>query len=719
VSEIAARTRYYPLFLLLLALLSLFKLTLRLQSPPATQSRPAAPSPAVARVDYAQDIKPILSEHCYPCHGPTRHRAGLRLDTLASIHKGADGTPVVVPHHAGKSLLIAAVTGADGAPQMPPSGQPLAAAQIDRLRRWIDEGAPGPKAEETAATPRTHWAFQIPVRPKLPPAPKPEWVRNPIDAFIAAAHAKHRLAPSPPANKGLLLRRVYLDLIGLPPTRIELDAFLADQSQDAYEKVVDHLLASPRYGERWARHWMDVWRYSDADGRKSMKQVWWSHNDIWHWRDWIIQSLNHDKGYDRMVVEMLAGDELAPNDPDAVAGTGFLARSRVTVNRNLWLSNTVEHTAKAFLGVTMNCARCHDHKFDPISQREYYSFRALFEPHDIRGEGSPNPAQSVATNFACVYDAHPDQPTYLFIRGDENRPDTQTRIAPGIPVSLASKDFAIQPVRLPDGKCSTGRRLALARWLVSSSNPLTARVAVNHVWLRHFGRGLVDNPYDFGLRARPPWNPELLDWLAVEFQARGWSLKWLHRLIVTSNTYRMSSAVQAAPSQNLAADPENRYLWRMNPRRMEAEVVRDSLLQLAGELDTSTGGPALPLEADEKSRRRSLYYRYSREDKLPFLIIFDGASVEECYQRPESVVPQQALALLNSEFVHRRARAISDRLTTERVNDQGFIRAAFEHLLSRPPTEHEYAECRQFLRESGGDHLIQVLVNHNDFVTIR
>jgi hypothetical protein len=687
-------------------------------------------SRAAPKVDYARDIKPILSEHCYGCHGSSRHRAGLRLDTVAAIRKGADGAPVIVPGDSAKSVLIAAVSGADGAPQMPPSSQALSAPQINLLRRWIDEGAVGTKNEEGTTTPRTHWAFRAPVRPEVPKVPNSEWIRNPLDAFVAAAHAKRGLKASPPLDKGLLLRRVYLDLIGLPPTRSELCAFLADHSDGAYERVVDRLLDSPRYGERWARHWMDVWRYSDADGRKSMKQVWWSHNDIWHWRDWIIASLNHDKGYDRMVLEMLAGDELSPRDTEAAAGTGFLARSRVTLNRNLWLSNTVEHTAKAFLGLTMNCARCHDHKFDPLSQREYYSFRAIFEPHDIRGEGHPGKAD---TNFACVFDAHPEAHTHLFIRGDENRPDTQTRITPGIPETLASKEFVIRPVALPGGKCSTGRRLALAGWLVGKSNPLTARVAVNHVWLRHFGKGLVDNPYDFGLRAKAPSQPELLDWLAVEFQARGWSLKWLHRLIVTSNTYRMDSAQQHAAPENLAVDADNRYLWRMNPRRMEAEVVRDSLLQLAGELDLATGGPSLPLDTDDKARRRSLYYRYSREDKLPMLVIFDGASVEECYQRPESVVPQQALALLNSEFVNRRARAI----TIKACNSSGdaslpdsdgqecpshdeFIRAAFEHVLCRPPTAREFAECRQFLDEAGAeDRFIHVLVNHNDFVTIR
>jgi hypothetical protein len=430
-----------------------------------------------------------------------------------------------------------------------------------------------------------------------------------------------------------------------------------------------------------------------------------------------------------MVQEMLAGDELAPDDPDALAATGFLVRNRFTKNRNVWLSNTVEHTAKAFLGLTINCARCHDHKFDPISQKDYYRFRAVFEPHDVRTDEYVLGPDGAKGKLAHAIDGDVSRPTFILIRGDENSPDRTTAISPGVPAFLGS-GLEIRPVGVTTetGKVisSSGRRLALARWLCGPNNPLTARVAVNHIWNWHFGRGLVENPYDFGVKTRAPTHLALLDWLAVEFRTKGWSMKHLHRLIVTSNLYRMQSAGQGSEKDGVI-DPQNRYWWRQEPRRMEAEVLRDSLLWLAGNLDLSRGGP--PLDGQTARPRRSLYYRYSQEDKLPFLTIFDAASVEECYRRNQSVVPQQALALLNDEFVWQQARATSRRLTAK--EEEAFVKAAFECVLCRMPTAEEQQSCLEFLRDQGREvgrsatgraaqeHLVHVLLNHNDFVTIR
>jgi hypothetical protein len=691
-------------------------------------------------IDYLWDIKPILSERCYACHAGTRHRGGLRLDTAALLKKGGRRGPAIVRGHSTRSLLIAAVRGTDGTPRMPPEGEPLEADQIARLEAWIDGGARAPDREEPGNPATTHWAFQPPKPLAVPKAGRTDWVRNPIDAFIARGHDQHQLSPSPPAPPGLLLRRVYLDLTGLPPTAEELRAFLADPSDQAYEKIVDKLLNSPRHAERWARHWMDVWRYSDPDGRKSMQLVWWSNPYLWRWRDWIVSSLRRDKGYDRMIVEMLAGDELAPADPDALAGTGFLARNWFDKNRSVWLDHTVEHTGKAFLGLTLNCARCHDHKYDPISQQEYYRFRALFEPHDIRTDQYPLEPGGKGVGLARAFDAFPERPTHLLVRGDEANPDKSISISPGVP-SVLGGALTIRPVRLasrghklPENGAqtptSTGRRLALARWLCDPRNPLTARVAVNHIWARHFGRGFVDNPADFGLKCRRPTQPDLLDWLAVQFQAHHWSMKHLHRLIVTSSLYRMQSAEPPGPSANRELDPENRYWWRMEPRRMEAEVVRDSLLYLAGNLDLTLGGPALTYpetsevsktsEVPSASERRSLYYRYSREDKLEFLTIFDPASVEECYRRDESIVPQQALALVNSDWVRRQAHRLARSL--DRGADAVFVDKAFQAILCRQPTAQEHEACADFLRnqrDGGRGRLVHVLLNHNDFVTIR
>jgi hypothetical protein len=661
--------------------------------------KPAPAPPPARQVEYARDIKPILESRCYGCHGPSRHKAGLRLDTVAGIWRGGNGGAVIVPGNSAESLLIAVVSGADGVPRMPPAGEPLDGAKIALLKSWIDAQT-APAAAETAlrAQPEpVHWAFRMPVAQAVPAVSNPLWTRNPIDAFLAAGHDEKGLTPMPPVAADLLLRRVFIDLVGLPPMREEVLTFRSDTSVDAYEKVVDRLLASPQYGERWGRHWMDVWRYSDPDGRKAKQDIWWGNPHIWRWRDWIIQSLNQDHGYDRMIVEMLAGDEIAPCDATTLAATGFLVRNWFKLSRSVWLNSVVEHTGKAFLGLTIGCARCHDHKFDPITQKEYYQFRAFFQPHDVHC--TPVPGETGKAAFvAHAHDAHPDEATWIFVRGDEKTPDKSTPIAPGVPAALGGTGVCVEPSHSTPAEWgpSTGRRLALARWLADRRRPLTARVAVNHIWARHFGRPLVENVYDFGLRTKPPVQQPLLDWLAVAFMDHDWSMKWLHRLIVTSAAYRTSCSLQGASATHLAADPDNQYYWRMNPRRLEAEVVRDALLRLAGESDATMGGPPLDCLAGPDFSRRSLYFRYSREDKMTFLTTFDAPGVEECYRRQESIVPQQALALENSEFVWGRARQIARRLERE-VPPEAFVTAAFEHVLGRAPMAAEREMCEQFL----------------------
>jgi mono/diheme cytochrome c family protein len=668
--------------------------------PTRKHHRDPKPRPPAAVVDYTRDVKPIFAARCCGCHGPTRHKAGLRLDTVAGLRKGGDSGAVIVPGDSANSLLIAVVTGAEDVARMPPRGEPLDARAIAVLRAWIDSGAAVPYDDELPESSGSeHWAFQPSARPAVPVSHDPALPCNPIDAFLAAEREKHGLSPSPPAARGLLLRRVSLDLVGLPPTLEELHAFASDASDDAYEKVVDRLLASPQYGERWGRHWMDVWRYSDADGRKAKKDIWWGSAHIWRWRDWIVKSLNADRGYDRMVIEMLAGDEATPGDPDALAATGFLVRNWFKLSRNIWLNNTVEHTGKAFLGITINCARCHDHKFDPITQKEYFQFRAFFQAHDIRTELPPGDDECSCRAMAYAYDAHPKEPTWIFVRGDERTPDKATPIEPAVPSALGGPRLRVEPIPGPDAKhpASTGRRLALAQWICDRQNPLAARVAVNHMWARHFGRPLVDNVADFGQRTAPPVQKPLLDWLAVEFMEHGWSMKWLHRLIVTSATYRMQASPVGATAENLAADPDNKFYWRMNARRMEAEAVRDSLLWLGGVLDLTAGGPPLDHARGTDSGRRSLYYRYSREDKMDFLTAFDAPGVEECYRRQESIIPQQALALENSEFAWLQARRIARRLESVARDRHAFVTAAFEQILGRSPEPAEKETCESFL----------------------
>lgn len=769
---------------------------------------------------------------------------------------------------------------------------------------------------------------------KAPPLPKLNrskgWARNPIDSFIAAEHTARGLKPRPEAPKSILLRRIYLDMIGLTPTITEQRDFEADHSVGAYEKVVDRLLDDPRYGERWGRHWMDVWRYSDWAGWSGGNQIRDSKPHIWRWRDWIVESLNGDKGYDRMVLEMLAADELAPEDTNMVRATGFLARNYKMLSREQWLEDTVKHTSQAFLGVTVGCAKCHNHMFDPISQKDYFQMRAIFEPHQVRTDRVPGQLDLLKDGLVRVFDTNTNAPTYLFVRGDERRPDTNQLMRPGVPIALAGRtsiagsngkleprtitlprlighpdkrDFvkrdtvaaaerevigartkygdaraetnsssaklselrsvlAVAEARLgairavlraesleDDGKrgseewktaaraalkaqrqqamaeaeqnvllaknaeaaaqskvaskpetddkqkkenekaardleaakkktteaekaladarknieaeltasykarsmddypeTSTGRRLAFAQWLTSPENPLTARVAINHIWLRHFGQGIVPTPHDFGASGRPPSHPAALDWLAAEFMTNKWSMKKLHRLILTSSTYRMLSTGDEA---NAKIDPDNLYLWRMPSRRMEAELVRDNLLYLAGTLDSTMGGPDVDHALGLSSKRRSIYLRTAAEKEVEFLRIFDNASVMECYMRKPSVMPQQALAMANSEIALNQASMVSAKLLEQTGRDcNRFIAQAFQHILARPPKADEARFCRDFLigkskqlavREeklipvssapvasdpSAPDKirardLVLVLFNHNDFVTIR
>jgi mono/diheme cytochrome c family protein len=935
----------------------------------------AADPPAAEPVDYVQDIKPILSRRCSACHGALKQKNELRLDTAALAIKGGESGPAIVPGKSDESLLIDAVNGANGAAKMPPEGEPLTTDQIAKLRAWIDQGAKAP-VEKIPQDPAKHWSYQPPVRPPVPNMQDADWARNPIDAFIAAEHERRGLMASPAASKAVLLRRVFLDLIGLPPTRGEMQAFLADESADAYDKVVDHLLDSPHYGERWGRHWMDVWRYSDWDGYGA--EVRESQPHIWRWRDWIIESLNADKPYDQMIVEMLAGDELAPDDPGTVRATGFLVRNWYKFNRNVWIDFSIEHTSKAFLGTTLNCARCHDHMYDPISQQDYYRFRAFFEAHDIRTDRVPGQPDTAKDGLVHVYDANAAAPTFLFVRGDEKNADKEHPLTAGLPAVLAKSELQIDAVALPatayypglrphvqtealtqargeveksqiglrdamakvaaaktkmaeyaapksgdppaplneadlanaikqaegtrelsekalataaaalvwtqarivadqanyaspptaiakdlsliaggaerqhtlrlaeqnllaaeqklaaaraapnpaeekakktiaDAETAlaaatkaregaleavgqpleaytrfgpifppttTGRRLALARWIADRHNPLTARVAINQLWMRHFAAPLVPTVFDFGLNGKSPTHPALLDWLAVELMepttpsvneegkdggssefgirnselkktGGAWRMKHVHRLIVTSSAYRQQSSIGAAREANRAIDPDNAGLWRMNVRRMEAEIIRDSTLYVAGKLDNTMGGAELDENSGMTGARRSVYFRNSKEKKMTFLDLFDRPNVVECYRRSESVVPQQALAMANSPLSLAQARLLAKTLADEAgpepipESQEKFITIAFEQVLCRPPNAAERDECRTFLLEQAArfadpksltqfttgaasavpaaadphqrarENLVHVLLNHNDFLTVR
>ncbi|MAT16557.1 MAG: hypothetical protein CMJ46_14955 [Planctomyces sp.] len=1162
-----------------------FSLLLAMATLVVTQGRSFAADPIDDAV-YQHKIKPLLEKRCFACHGALKQESSLRVDSAESLFRGGDIGPAVVPGQLDESWLYQTITGEAGF-LMPPEGEPLANDEIALIKSWIEAGAPVPEDDHPEADPQDHWAFQPIVQPPLPAVTNGEWAQSPVDFFIAAQHEERGLTPAPPAEKAILLRRVYLDLVGLPPTPEELHAFLSDNRPEAYQEVVDKLLDSPQYGERWGRHWMDVWRYSDWYGRRSVSDMTNSYSTIWRWRDWIISSLNNDKGYDQMVREMLAADELYPEDRESHVATGFIVRNYYRWNYHTWLKDNVEHTGKAFLGLTFNCCECHDHKYDPIGQNEYFAMRAFFEPLDLRHnrvprETDPGPFPDyelsvlnppIRTGQVQIYDRYPEKETKLYTGGVEtnivaDKPpvdaggpaflsgneldiaavdlpvtawypglqpfvieeetikrsdmvkqayhvwkteepsllekisslesqlrelkqqslpalsdedalastsnqqalqlaaesgrrtlqhgmpqpvpfDDQTELRfriklikdglanfqlsqdlaagrtnlyivftngeiqayiPGqgtVPQTIGSygqldqprnfeaqlrfqpendqalltlsdldfgasilSDTAISlhgwkpsnsancgifldvhpntiaefddivfqqrdeaeptltvdfefPLYLPgsdpsgaanwqvsrfstgDGhsevillgeltpeqtqlreqisnltkelagptlrleelttrhaaaeselaayratveaehtryartgvsaeeiekqvaeasrlrreanhqksvadknaaayavhvaqqlpadqqdrakqiedaekslataqqtlvttekaitdataeyeplsrqfpKQSTGKRAALAKWITDPANPLPARVAVNHLWGRHFGQPLVKTTYDFGRNGAKPTHPELLDWLAAELQQNNWSFKHLHRLIVTSQTYQQSSSTKEANAENKTLDQDNRSLWHYPGHRLEAEVIRDSLLQVSGELDTTFYGQEIEHEEGATSGRRSVYLSHHGEGKLPFLEMFDVADPCDCYVRKTSVMPQQALALANSDLALRLSQKLAARLweqqSDETANNADFVRAAFERILSRPATDAEltasvtFLERQQALLENGTgevtsdeksllpdepaerarQNLIQALFNHSDFITVR
>lgn len=1099
---------------------------------------------AEGTVDYFRDIKPIMVAKCFKCHSQLEAESELRLDSIAAMLTGGVRGPAIVKGNSKASLLIRVLRDEEQDLLMPVGGPPLKSHQIDLVAKWIDEGAMG--SDDAASI--EHWAYNKPVVLLAPKSKDGKWNTNEIDRWISAGHSQHGLQPTTIADRRTLIRRAYLDLVGIPPTTSQIEDFLSDKSETALADVVDQLLESDRYGERWGRHWMDVWRYSDWSGFKA--EVRNSQKHIWHWRDWIIDSLNQDKSYATMVQHMLAGDEVAPTDPAALSATGYLVRSWYKFNRHTWLDKTIEHSGKAFLGVTIGCAKCHDHMYDPISQRAYYEYRAIFETHDVRDSKVASSVNPLGQTIPRVFDKRLNDQTYVFLRGDDRTPKKDEVMLPGIPPvfgtalavesvklpaaafypgstdlaqqqdqvraekELASaiaqlksaeaslqqlmqeqvakeaqdkekKDEAAEPKPLPTTKkqvvilldefdeldnqrwkiiepdwklingelvqnelgnqkrrvelqtelpqdfeltvdvtirggnkwksigfdfdkegdsslgfyvsafaggpksqfteqagaaivyrkdgalpqniklnekisirfliqgqlanvylngkfvqalsftrsrtkgslqfwtydsqgtidslkistlaadailelpkmgttklanklpladrlaaaehtakiaklaldvkqqqmtfvvarttadkakfresrvstdaitklnqtafsaeqtmkllqakhdegvaqaavtaakaktamvnndvtkkaldkaiqaaqtalekvtklsqekmavaetysrlgpiypeTSSGRRLALANWIISRDNPLTARVAINHMWLRHFGKALVPSVFDFGLNGQLPSHPELLDYLAVELMENNWSMKHIHRLIMNSRVYQMRSSAESESVENIQQDPKNRFLWRMNSRRMEAEVLRDSVLHVSGVLDLKMGGPEIPFAAGMTNSRRSVYFQTAYEKQMTFLQLFDVASPEECYERKNSIIPQQALAMANSPLAKRQSRFLAANLIKqlEDGNVSAFIQKGFEQILGRPPSTRELTVCQKFISEqtlklsnpevltkfdSGAqvdiaaaedpqmrayENLVLVLFNHNEFITIR
>ena len=788
---------------------------------------------AGAPVDYLRDVKPILTQHCVRCHGETKEEAGLRIDTAEAMKLGGESGSVTKLRHGRESLLIEVVTGThEDIPRMPYKKPALSTAQIDILRSWVAQGAKAPEIEEPGRF--IHWAFVPPSHPEPPRVKQGRWVRNPIDRFILARLENEKIKPSPEADRITLLRRVSLDLTGIPPTPAEVDAFVRDSAKDAYERVVDRLLASPRYGERWARTWLDVARYSDSDGYSVD-----SPRQIWKYRDWVVDAFNRDMPFDEFVVEQLAGDLLPEPKISQRVATGFNRNTQINQEGGIdpeqfrieAVFDRVNTYGTAFLGLTVGCAQCHDHKFDPLSQKEYYQLFAFFNnsPDDGHGQSKATgqlefPGESALppdfesklakarvsltiyldekssqiadqlakltpeaihalkqktqdalrisaamrsleqrsdlfftlngadTTFLALNQAFlsldraprfvttlvmselPEpRETFLFINGDFTR--------------HGEKVTAGTPQELPPLNTPHPNRLDLARWTVDPGNPLTARVAVNRIWQQYWGRGLVETENDFGTQGEPPTHPELLDWLATEFIARRWSMKAVHRLIVTSASYRQSSNIR---SDLQTIDPLNKLCARQSRLRLDAEVIRDVSLSASGLLSSKMGGPPVyPPQPDgvmslgqvkrawvestgEERYRRGLYTQRWRGTLHPAFAVFDAPDgATACTRRLRSNTPLQALTLLNDPQYHEFSQALGLKLQGASGSTTKRIETAFRLCLARKPDRIERKRLAQLYEQqmkaaSGSDEerrlaawevVSRVLLNLDETIT--
>jgi hypothetical protein len=753
----------------------------------STQNSGLSTTHAAEPIDFDRDVKPLFTRACFSCHGPEKQRSGFRLDRKADALKGGDYGTAIVPGKAANSPLIRYVSGADPDLVMPPDPKKrLTEAEVTVLRAWIDQGARWPDDGSTAEKAETWWSLKPLAKPD-PPRLAGGWARTPVDAFVLAKLREKGLRPSPEADRRTLIRRAYFDLTGLPPTFEEVEAFANDPAPDAYEKLIDRLLASPRYGERWARHWLDVVHYGETHGYDKDKP----RPHAWPYRDYVIRAFNEDKPYNRFVQEQIAGDVLFPGTRDGIEALGFIAagpwdfighaelpETKIDgqIARHLDRDDMVANTIGTFLSLTVHCAQCHDHKFDPIPQEEYYRLQAVFaaldradrpydpdpavgerrfelrrQLHGLSAVAGPPAAEPVRRELAAlpperlVYagTVHHGSGTFVgtgptggkprtirvLIRGDVTRPGRE--VGPG---AIAAVPGAKAVFDLPPDHPEGARRAALAKWLTDRDNPLVWRSIVNRVWLYHMGRGIVDTPNDFGKMGQLPTHPELLDWLAAEFRDGGQSLKKLHRLIMTSAVYRQSSASDPGFEK---VDAANAYYWRATRRRLEAEAVRDSILSAAGRLDLTMGGPSfmdfkierpehsphyqyhLHDADDPASHRRSVYRFVVRSKPQPWLAALDCADPsQQVDRRNETVTPQQALVMLNSQLTAVMAKHFAARAEKLAGDARGRVAAAFRVALSRSPTETELDELTRYTEAHGLANACRVILNLNEFVFV-
>jgi hypothetical protein len=690
---------------------------------------------------FEKEVRPLLVEHCQKCHGDNKPKGGLRLTSRAAVLQGGDSGPAAVAGKPDSSLLIQAVRYND-TPQMPPRRK-LSDRQIAILTRWVQLGLPWPQRTGKATTERNEtfqitdeqrrfWSFQ-PLKAVTPPAVRDTaWVKSAIDRSILAALEAKGLRPAKPADKRTLLRRATFDLTGLPPTPEEIEAFLRDNKPDAFARVVDRLLASPAYGERWGRHWLDLVRYTDSfDARGLGGEM--DCAEAWRYRDWVVQAFNRDLPYDQFLTDQIAGDLVSSPggiNRDGIIATGFLALGNWgggDADKEKLLTDIaddqVDVVSRTFLGLTMACARCHDHKFDPISTADYYALAGIFFSTHILANVGPKTNGPPMLRIPLL----PSAEVEAYKKAKKPIPYANGAQEGGVPGSphAGTHDVRIHirgrydrlgplvPRRFPE--ILAGReqkpitngsgRLDLARWLTRPDHPLTARVMVNRIWQHHFGEGIVRTPSNFGKLGQPPTHPELLDWLALQFVRSGWSIKQMHRLILSSATYQQSSEAMPPlyPPQNKGnkgeGDPDNLLFGRMNRRRLEAEALRDSLLAVSGRLDRTMGGPAV---RDFAVPRRTLYLMTIRSDRSGFGPLFDAADpTAPVEKRTVSTVAPQALFLMNNPFVLAQAQALAKRILAASTNDRARLEYAYILLYGRPPTAEEVHIGLDFLHRAG------------------
>jgi hypothetical protein len=857
---------------------------------PGAQAPPAQPA-----VDFAAEVQPILQSKCLGCHGDKLKLSKLDLRTRESAIEGGAHGPSLVPGHAEQSRMYRHVAGLES-PAMPMRGDPLSASEVATLKRWIDEGAlweAGAAAMTTTASgaaavaafeerpitdeERSYWAFKRPVQAPPPTVARKD-LTSPIDRFVEAARVTRGLTAAPRADRQTLVRRAYLDLLGLPPSPEEVERFVGDGRPDAWERLIDMLLASPHYGERYGRHWLDVARYADSAGFEYDVH----RPNAWRYRDYVIRAFNEDKPFDVFLTEQIAGDEMDGKTLDSLIATGFLRagprvlfREKDNPERRFdYLDDVLGTIGKGTLGLTINCARCHDHKFDPIRQKDYYAMqasifgyvetsvplappaeaatylakneeidarrdalrarvRAIEKPHRDRlelalikarfsetiyqaaakpeAERTPGerllaiqvfeavsapveeidkalsreelaakrdleaqlaalekerpaklPMAEIATDgdhrfsplgegdevVSCPKCRIPPPfpgsylhkgparyetpPSYFLIRGDVESRGPQ--MEPGF-VQVATYGNPPTVIPRPDGRTS-GRRLALAQWIGSSENPLTARVVVNRLWQKHFGRGIVSTLENFGKMGEAPTHPELLDWLAVEFIKGGWRIKAINKLMMMSEAYQMASNFD--DRADAEADPDNRYLWRFRPQRLDAEIVRDAMLVAGGNINLEVGGepifPFIPKDVltgqfrgkwentpdGPAAWRRGVYVYRRRSLPYPMFDTFDHPDMNVVAgARNVSTVPTQALTLLNNPFVLTQAERLAARVSAEARNPEAQADLAYRIALGRPPTRAELAIALDLMAEQSLASFTHVLLNLDEFMYMR